>query len=73
MSKKSIEILLAVGSVTLFSAMLILVHSLGMENEGYGYVVSLMIFVIVVSVIGLKLPSLGNYIRQVKKRKLKIP
>ncbi|WP_129598256.1 hypothetical protein [Methanohalophilus profundi] len=59
MSKKSIEILLAVGSVTLFSAMLILVHSLGMENEGYGYVVSLMIFVIVVSVIGLKLPSLG--------------
>jgi hypothetical protein len=59
MSKKSIEILLAVGSVTLFAVMLILVHSLGMENEGYGYVVSLMIFVLVVSVVGLKLPSLG--------------
>jgi len=59
MSKKSIEILLAVGSVTLFAVMLILVHSLGMVNEGYGYVVSLMIFVLVVSVVGLKLPSLG--------------
>jgi hypothetical protein len=59
MSKKSIEILLAVGSVTLFAVMLILVHSLGLANEGYGYVVSLMIFVLVVSVVGLKLPSLG--------------
>ncbi|RNI14026.1 hypothetical protein EFE42_05270 [Methanohalophilus sp. RSK] len=59
MGKKSIEILLAVGSVTLFAVMLILVHSLGMTNEGYGYVVSLMIFVLVVSVVGLKLPSLG--------------
>ncbi|WP_300606461.1 hypothetical protein [Methanohalophilus sp.] len=61
MNKKTLEILLAIGSIVLFTLLLIVVHSTfgnseGSANyEGYGYVVVLVLFVFGVSAAGLKL------------------
>ncbi|MBP2030726.1 hypothetical protein J2755_001674 [Methanohalophilus levihalophilus] len=61
MDKKPLEILLAIGSIILFTLMLVIVHSTfgGSESatnyEGYGYVAVLMLFVLGVSAAGLKL------------------
>ncbi len=61
MDKKPIEIILAIGSIILFTLMLVVVHSTfgGSESatnyEGFGYVGVLIIFVFFVSAAGLKL------------------
>lgn len=61
MDKKPLEILLAIGSIILFTLMLVVVHSTlgnpeGSANyEGYGYVAALVLFVLGVSAAGLKL------------------
>ncbi len=58
MNKKIMEILSALGSVVLLVALFALVRANIPEYQGYGFVVSLAIFVILTSLIGLKLVSM---------------
>lgn len=55
MNKKTMEIVLGIGSVLMFIVMLILVHHAGIEPQGYGFVAALMLFVLAVSFAGIKI------------------
>ncbi|WP_292487957.1 hypothetical protein [Methanohalobium sp.] len=53
MNKKSFEILSAIGSVVILIILLILVEETGLTPEGY--IVSFLVFVLLSTVLGLKL------------------
>ena len=55
MEKKTMEIVLGIGSVLMFIVLLILVHSSGFEPQGYGFTASLMLFVLAVSFAGIQI------------------
>ncbi|WP_445474947.1 hypothetical protein ACT9XH_11415 [Methanococcoides methylutens] len=55
MNKKTMEITLGIGSVLMFILLLIAVHLAGIEPQGYGFVASLMLFVLAVSFAGIKI------------------
>jgi len=55
MNKKYLEITTAIGSVLLFIVLLILVNISGMTNPEYGFAASVLVFVLVVSAVGIKL------------------
>lgn len=55
MSKKILEIVSAIGSVLLLIVLLIIVNSVG--AAGYGFVASLLAFVLIVSAIGFGLAN----------------
>jgi uncharacterized integral membrane protein len=64
MDRKNLEIILAIGSIILFVLMLIVIHSTlgspeGTTNyEGYGYVAALIVFILGVSIAGIKLADI---------------
>jgi hypothetical protein len=58
MNKKTMEILLAIGSVVVFVVLLIMVHATGMEPQGYGFLGALALFVLTVSLAGIKLTNI---------------
>lgn len=58
MNKKTMEILLAIGSVVVFVVLLIMVHATGMEPQGYGFLGALVLFVLTVSLAGIKLTNI---------------
>lgn len=55
MNKRNVEIISSVGSVALLAVLFILVHQSIPQSQEYGFVASLVVFIIVVSLIGLKL------------------
>ena len=55
MNKRNMEIISSSGSVALLAALFILVHQNIPQSQEYGFVASLVAFIIVVSLIGLKL------------------
>ncbi|MCC7576856.1 MAG: hypothetical protein KK926_08510 [Methanomethylovorans sp.] len=60
MNKKTLEILSTTGSVLILIALIIVTHSIFSSNpnplmESYGFVVSLVIFILLISGIGIKL------------------
>jgi uncharacterized membrane protein YwaF len=55
MNKRNMEILSSVGSVILLAILFILVHQNIPQSQEYGFVAALGAFVVVVSLIGLKL------------------
>jgi len=55
MNKKYLEITTAIGSILLFIVLLILVNISGMANPEYGFAASVLVFVLVVSAVGIKL------------------
>ncbi len=57
MKKMHIEILTAVGSVALLIILLV-VSKLTMQSPGYGYLIALVVYVIIMSVAGLKLAEM---------------
>lgn len=58
MNKKTMEILLAIGSVLMFTVLLIAVHAMEIEPQGYGFVGALILFVITVSLAGIKMTDM---------------
>lgn len=59
MKKMQIEIFSSIGSVA-FLIILIVVSRLTLESPGYGYTASLMLFVLIMSVVGLKLAEVPD-------------
>jgi hypothetical protein len=60
MNKKSIEIITALGSVILF-IFLILVSKIVMKSSaGFGYTASLLIFIVIMGLAGLKLAKIPD-------------
>ncbi|SES62462.1 hypothetical protein SAMN04488587_0119 [Methanococcoides vulcani] len=55
MNKKTMEIVLSIGSVLMFIVMLIFVHLAEIEPQGYGFTAALMLFVLAVSLAGIKI------------------
>ena len=55
MDKKALEIVLAIISVVIFCVLLILVHVMGIEPQGYGFMGALALFVIAVSIAGIRI------------------
>lgn len=55
MNKKTMEIVLGIGSVLMFIVMLILVHLAEIEPQGYGFAAALVFFVLAVSLAGIKI------------------
>ncbi len=57
MKKMHIEILTAVGSVA-FLIVIIMVSKLTLSMPGYGFITALLLYVIIMSIIGLKLAEM---------------
>ena len=55
MEKKTMEIVLGIGSVLMFILLLILVHRAGIEPQGYGFTGALVLFVLAVSFAGIQI------------------
>jgi hypothetical protein len=55
MNKRNAEIISSVGSVVLLAILFIIVHQYIPQSQEYGFVASLVIFIVVVSLVGLKL------------------
>ncbi len=55
MNKKSIEIIMAIASVVIFTVLLIMVNLSDMATKSYGFIAVLALFVIFVSLFGIKL------------------
>jgi amino acid permease len=55
MNKRNMEILSSVGSVILLTILFILVHQNIPQSQEYGFVAALVVFIVVVSLMGLKL------------------
>lgn len=58
MSKKTLEIVSAIGSVLILIVLLIVVNATGMSAVNYGFVASILAFVIIVSAIGIGLANM---------------
>jgi hypothetical protein len=60
MTKKNLEIISSIGSVILLIIMFALSHMIRNSiNQEYGFIVSLVVFILVMSVIGLKLNEMN--------------
>lgn len=55
MNKRNVEILSSVGAVALLTILFILVHQNIPQYQEYGFVASLVVFIVIVSLLGLKL------------------
>ncbi len=60
MNKKQFEIVSAIGSVLIFVVLLIGVNVGGMVQKEYGFVVAMVIFVLIISVLGIKLTEISE-------------
>ena len=58
MNKKQFEIVSAIGSVLIFVVLLIGVNVGGMVQKEYGFVAAMVIFVVIISVLGIKLTEI---------------
>lgn len=61
MNKKQFEIVSAIGSVLIFVVLLIGVNVGGMVQKEYGFVAAMVIFVVIISVLGIKLTEISEY------------
>ncbi len=61
MNKKQFEIVSAIGSVLIFVVLLIGVNVGGMVQKEYGFVAAMVIFVLIISVLGIKLTEISEY------------
>ncbi len=60
MNKKSLEITLALGSVLLFIILIAASKSLLKSSAGFGYSASLLLFIIIMGLAGLKLAEIPD-------------
>lgn len=60
MNKMSIEILTAVGSVAVFIFLIVATKLITPASEGYGFAAALLIFVVIMSIAGLKLAEIQD-------------
>ncbi|HJH29170.1 MAG TPA: hypothetical protein C5S51_05675 [Methanosarcinaceae archaeon] len=60
MNKKQFEIISAIGSVLIFVVLLVGVNVGGMVQKEYGFVAAMVIFVVIISVIGIKLTEISE-------------
>ncbi|SNQ61944.1 hypothetical protein [Candidatus Methanoperedens nitratireducens] len=60
MNKMSIEILTAVGSVAVFIILIVAAKLIIPAFEGYGFAAALLIFVVIMSIAGLKLAEIQD-------------
>ena len=60
MNKKQFEIVSAIGSVLIFVVLLIGVNVGGMVQKEYGFVAAMVIFVVIISVLGIKLTEISE-------------
>ena len=60
MNKKQIEIISAIGSVLIFVVLLVGVNVGGMVQKEYGFVAAMVIFVVITSVLGIKLTEISE-------------
>jgi hypothetical protein len=60
MNKKQLEIISAIGSTLLFVVLLVGVNIGGMVQKEYGFVVAMVIFIVVTSVLGIKLTEIPD-------------
>ncbi len=60
MNKMSIEILTAVGSVAVFIFLIVATKLITPASEGYGFAASLLIFIVLMSIAGLKLAEIQD-------------
>lgn len=61
MNKKQFEIVSAIVSVLIFVVLLIGVNVGGMVQKEYGFVAAMVIFVLIISVLGIKLTEISEY------------
>lgn len=54
MNKKQFEIISALGSVLIFVVLLVGVNVGGMVQKEYGFIAAMVIFVVIISVLGIK-------------------
>lgn len=60
MNKKSLEITVAFGSVILFIMLIVISKILLQSDAGFGYALSLLIFIIIMGIAGLKLVEIPD-------------
>ena len=60
MNKKQLEIISAIGSTLLFVVLLVGVNIGGMAQKEYGFVAAMVIFIVVTSVLGIKLTEIPD-------------
>jgi hypothetical protein len=60
MNKKSLEIILAVGSVLLFIILIAVSKLLLKSSAGFGYSASLLLFIVIMGLAGLKLAEIPD-------------
>ncbi|PWB52286.1 MAG: hypothetical protein C3F06_08785 [Candidatus Methanoperedenaceae archaeon] len=60
MKKKSIEIILAIGSVLLFIILIAVSKILLKSSAGFGYSASLLLFILIMGLAGLKLAEIPD-------------
>lgn len=60
MNKKSLEIIMALGSVAVFIILVVVSKLIMPVSAGYGYVGALLIFIIVMGMAGLKLAQIPD-------------
>lgn len=60
MNKKQLEIISAIGSTLLFVVLLVGVNIGGMVQKEYGFVAAMVIFIVVTSVLGIKLTGIPD-------------
>ncbi len=60
MNKKQLEIISAIGSTLLFVVLLVGVNIGGMVQKEYGFVAAMVIFIVVTSVLGIKLTEIPD-------------
>ena len=60
MNKKQLEIISAIGSTLVFILLLVGVNVGGMVQKEYGFVAAMVIFIVLTSVLGIKLTEFPN-------------
>ena len=60
MNKKQLEIFSAIGSTLLFVILLVGVNVGGMVQKEYGFIAAMVIFIVITSVLGIKLTDIPN-------------
>ncbi|MGP8320836.1 MAG: hypothetical protein ACT6FE_00710 [Methanosarcinaceae archaeon] len=60
MNKKQMEIVSSIGSTLVFVVLLIGVNISGMMQKEYGFVGAMVVFVIIISLLGIKLAEIPN-------------
>ena len=60
MNKKQYEIFLAIGSVLIFVLLLVGVNVGGMVQKEYGFVAAMVTFVVIISVLAIKLTEMSE-------------